>query len=180
MPPVEDEVREKRVWVFSSDFYEGNMASIYWGIPDNIEKTLSRNSLVGQWLGLHAFTARDPGSNPSPGSKILQTALALKQKQTKRCLPRERFAKATYIYAILHVWLRAKAVGLKKLDSHSLRNAAILSSSLLSVAFWSLDNKPIIGASVEKRLCLFRVPFAQRMNRTWGERQHTWKYDKFS
>ena len=48
------------------------MASIYSGIPDNIEKTLSRNSLVVQWLGLHAFTARDLGSNPSPGTKIPQ------------------------------------------------------------------------------------------------------------
>ena len=74
MPPVEDEVREKRVWVFSSDFYEGNMASIYWGIPDNIEKTLSRNSLVGQWLGLHAFTAKGLGSTPGQGTKTLQAA----------------------------------------------------------------------------------------------------------
>lgn len=113
----QDEVR-KRVWVFSSDFYEGNMASIYWGIPDNIEKTLSRNSLLGQWLGLHAFTARDLVRNPSPGSKILQTALAPKQKQTKRCLPRERFAKATYIYAILHVWLESKGSDASA-DSHS-------------------------------------------------------------
>ena len=48
------------------------MASIYSGIPDDIEKTLSRNSLVVQWLGLHAFAARDLGSNPSPGTKIPQ------------------------------------------------------------------------------------------------------------
>ena len=35
------------------------MANIYSGIPDNFKKMLSRNSLVDQCLGLHAFTFRD-------------------------------------------------------------------------------------------------------------------------
>ena len=31
------------------------------------------NSLVGQWLGLSAFTTRGPGLIPGKGTKILQT-----------------------------------------------------------------------------------------------------------
>ena len=31
-----------------------------------------RNSLVVQWLGLHAFTAEGEGSIPGQGTKILQ------------------------------------------------------------------------------------------------------------
>ena len=35
-------------------------------------KDYVRNSLVVQWLGLHAFTAEGPGSIPSQGTKIPQ------------------------------------------------------------------------------------------------------------
>ena len=36
------------------------------------EKTWIRNSLVVQWLGLHALTAEGPGSIPGRGTKIPQ------------------------------------------------------------------------------------------------------------
>ena len=39
------------------------------------------NSLVVQWLGLHAFTSKDLGSIPGQGIKILQAA---KHGQDKR------------------------------------------------------------------------------------------------
>ena len=39
------------------------------------------NSQAVQWLGLHAFTAEDPGSIPGRGTKILQ-AEWYNQKQT--------------------------------------------------------------------------------------------------
>ena len=67
------------------------MANIYSGIPDNFKKMLSRNSLVDQCLGLHAFTFRDLGSNPSPGSKIPQAGPQTKTNKkmlTKRTIYR--------------------------------------------------------------------------------------------
>ena len=36
---------------------------------------MCRNSLEVQWLGLHAFTAKGPGSIPSQRSKIPQAIL---------------------------------------------------------------------------------------------------------
>ena len=41
------------------------------------------NSLVVQWLGLHAFTAMGPGSVPGWGTKILQTARCRQKKKKK-------------------------------------------------------------------------------------------------
>ena len=47
-------------------------------------KRLSGNSLVVKWLGLCAFTAENPGSNPDWGTKISQmVGCGPKQKETK-------------------------------------------------------------------------------------------------
>ena len=52
------------------------------------------NSLVVQWLGLHAFTAEDPGSIPGQGTKIPQAAShgQKKNKQDSRFYP-ERYGQ---------------------------------------------------------------------------------------
>lgn len=47
-----------------------------------LKKLSARNSLVMQWLGFCAFTAKGPGSTPGQGSKI-QQAVWPKQKQNK-------------------------------------------------------------------------------------------------
>ena len=36
------------------------------------KKNITRNSLAVQWLGLHALTAKGPGSIPGGGTKIPQ------------------------------------------------------------------------------------------------------------
>ena len=46
------------------------------------KKTESRKSPGGQWLGLHASTARDTGSNPCQGTKIPQV-IGHSQSKTK-------------------------------------------------------------------------------------------------
>ena len=46
---------------------------------------ITGNSLVVQWLGLHAFTAMGPCSIPGRGTKILQAIwCSLKNRQTKK------------------------------------------------------------------------------------------------
>ena len=45
-------------------------------------KNVYRNSLEVQWLGLHAFTAKDTGSIPGRGTKIPQ-AMRCSQKKKK-------------------------------------------------------------------------------------------------
>ena len=44
------------------------------------------NSLVVQWLGLHAFTAKGPGSIPGQGTKIRQAAWRPKTKQNGKIM----------------------------------------------------------------------------------------------
>ena len=46
-------------------------------------KTLG-NSLAVLWLGLHAFTAKGPGSSPGWGTKILQAAWCSWKKKVKK------------------------------------------------------------------------------------------------
>ena len=42
------------------------------------------NSLVVQWLGLHAFTAKGPSSISGQGTKILQTVWSSQFKKKKK------------------------------------------------------------------------------------------------
>ena len=44
------------------------------------------NSLVVQWLGLHAFTAKGEGAIPGRGTKILQTTQGGQKKKIIPCL----------------------------------------------------------------------------------------------
>ena len=44
------------------------------------------NSLVVQWLGLHAFTAKGAGSIPGRGTKIPQAAQNGQKKKFKLCI----------------------------------------------------------------------------------------------
>ena len=41
------------------------------------------DSLVVQWLGFHAFTAKGPGSIPGQGTNILQASQMTKKKKKK-------------------------------------------------------------------------------------------------
>ena len=103
------------------------MASIYSGLPDNIEKTLSRNPLVVQWLGLHAFTARDLGSNPSPGTKIPQ-AVHWPQNKNKKMLTKTTICKGNFSSGQSHScvqlfatpWITARQASLSITNSQSL------------------------------------------------------------
>ena len=47
-------------------------------------KALQGTSLVVQWWGLRAFTAKGPGSIPGRGARIPQAALCGPKKQTKK------------------------------------------------------------------------------------------------
>ena len=71
--------------LFCSSFYFSISPS-----PDSIVKrilcylkTKKGNSLVVQWLGLGALTARDPGSSPGWGTKVLQAAQHGQKNRTK-------------------------------------------------------------------------------------------------
>jgi len=52
----------------------------------NSEKITAGNSLVAQWLRLHALTAKGPGSIPHQEIKIPQAMGPQNKMQTKRSL----------------------------------------------------------------------------------------------
>ena len=74
----------------ATEHLKGGWSEVRWGHKLNSHWTLKtiwkgkqRTSLEVQWLGLHAFTAKDASSIPGPGTKIPQATWP-KNKQMER------------------------------------------------------------------------------------------------
>ena len=57
--------------------------SLFFFLPC-IKTWCQRNFIAVQWLGLHTFTAKGPGSTPGGGHKILQATRYSQKKKTKQ------------------------------------------------------------------------------------------------
>ena len=67
---------------YSVQFYTCAHQAIALPTP-NLKKKKPGDSLVVQWLGLCAFTAKGPGSTPGQGTKILQAVQCGQNKKTE-------------------------------------------------------------------------------------------------
>ena len=89
MPAVGEKcpIRHKSFYIYSRPRLQGKgrplrAGVLCTGLMEKLE-TEMRIPLVVQWLGLHTFTARGPGSISDQGTKILQVAWCGQKKKKK-------------------------------------------------------------------------------------------------